>query len=90
MERCKSSLDFHFGERLYSHTNNLFKTLQGTTMAAVSGKRLANLTKEKLTKMRTDQSFDHIYANVTRKSEGVVGELTLPRKRHSGQTGGWC
>ena len=33
--------------------------------------------------MRTDQSFDHFYANVARKSEGLVGEPTLPRKRRT-------
>ena len=43
-------------------------------MAAVSGQRLANLTKEMLKKLRTDQSFDHFYANVARKSEGLLGE----------------
>ncbi|CAH3140884.1 unnamed protein product, partial [Porites evermanni] len=53
-------------------------------MAAVSGQRLANLTKEALTKMRTDQSFDYFYANVARKSESKgVGEPTLPRKRRT-------
>ena len=32
-----------------------------------------NLTKEMLTKMPTsDQSFDHYYANVSRKSEGLL------------------
>ena len=50
-------------------------------MAAISGQRLANLTKEILTKMPSDQSFDHFYANVPRKSEGLLGEPTLPRKR---------
>ena len=51
-------------------------------MAAVSGQRLANLTKEMLTKIPTnDQSFDHFYANVSRKSEGLLGEPTLPRER---------
>ena len=43
-------------------------------MAAVSGQRLANLTKETLKKIRTDQSFDHSHANVARKSEGLLGE----------------
>ena len=51
-------------------------------MAAVSGQRLANLTKGMLTKIPTsDQSFDHFYANVSRKHEGLLGEPTLPRKR---------
>ena len=84
MERFDFFFGLHLGERLYSHTDNLSKTLQGTKMAAVSGQRLANLTKETLTKMRTDQSFDYFYANVARKSEGEgVGEPTLPRKRRT-------
>ena len=29
-------------------------------------------TKETLQKMRTYQSFDHLYANVVRKSEGLL------------------
>ena len=52
-------------------------------MAAVSGQRQANLTKGTLTKIRIDQRFDHFYANVARKSEGLPGEPTLPRKRHT-------
>ena len=83
MERFDFFFGLHLGERLYSHTDNLSKTLQGTKMAAVSGQRLANLTKETLTKMRNDQNFDHFYANVSRKSEGLVGEPTLPRKRRA-------
>ena len=84
MERFDFFFGLHLGERLYSHTDNLSKTLQGTKMAAVSGQRLANLTKETLTKMRTDQSFDYLYANVVRKSEVEgVGEPTLPRKRRT-------
>ena len=83
MERFDFFFGLHLGERLYSHTDNLSKTLQGTKMAAVSGQRLANLTKEMLTKMRNDQNFDHFYANVSRKSEGLVGQPTLPRKRRA-------
>ena len=53
-------------------------------MTAVSGQRLANLTKEMLTKIPTsdhDQSFDHFYANASRKSGGLLGEPMLPRNR---------
>ena len=75
MERIDLSFALHLGEHLYSHTDNLSKDLQSTKMAAVSGRqRLANLTKETLTKIRTDQSFDHSHANVARKSEGLLGE----------------
>ena len=73
----------HLGEYLDSHTDNLSKDLQGTKMAAVSGQRLENLTKETLTKIHTDQSLDHSHANVGRKGEGLLGEPTLPRKRRT-------
>ena len=88
--RCKAQMEWfdffsalHLGEHLYCHTDNLSKDLQGTKMAAVSGQRLANLTKGTLTKICIDQSFDHSHANVARKSEGLLGEPTLPRKRHT-------
>ena len=88
--RCKAQMEWfdffsalHLGEHLYCHTDNLSKDLQGTKMAAVSGQRLANLTKGTLIKIRFDQSLDHFYANVARKSEGLLGEPTLPRKRHT-------
>ena len=91
MIRCKAQMErfdfffaLHLREHLYSHTDNLFKDLHGTNMADVSGERLANLTKETLTKIPTsDQSFDHFYANVARRSEGLLDEPTLPRKRRT-------
>lgn len=53
MDRFEFFFSFHLGERLYSYTDNLSKTLQSSKMAAVSRQRLANLTKETLT-MRID------------------------------------
>ena len=83
MERFEFFFGLHFGGQLHSHTDNLSKHLQGTKVAAVSGQglALANLTKETLTKMPSDQSFDHFYANISRKSEGLLGKPTLLRKR---------
>ena len=83
MERFDFFFGLHFGGQLHSHTDNLSKDLQGTKVAAVSrqGLALANLTKETLTKMPSDQSFDHFYANISRKSEGLLGKPTLLRKR---------
>ena len=50
-----NTFDFFFGlnlgERLFSHTDNLSKTLQKTKMSAVSGLRVANLTKQVLQKI---------------------------------------
>ena len=59
MERFDFFFALHLGNRLYSHTDNLSKDLQGTKMAAVSGQHLTNATKEMLTKIHIDQSFDH-------------------------------
>ena len=56
-----NTFDFFFGlnlgQRLFSHTDNLSKILQQTRMSAISGKRVAHLTKEVLQKMRSDASF---------------------------------
>ena len=54
---------------LFSHTDNLSKTLQQTRMSAISGKRVAHLTKEVLQKMRSDASFKSFYDAVILKSK---------------------
>ena len=70
-----------------SHTDNLSKDLQGTKMAAVSGQRLTNATKEMLTKIHTDQRFDHFLLLLpTRVKDWLVNKKAM----HSGQTRGWC
>ena len=66
MERFDFFFGLHFEGKLHSHTDNLSKDLQGT--------KVANLTKETLTKMPS-------YANISRKSEGLLGKPTLLRKR---------
>ena len=92
MKRFDFFFGLHFWERLYFHTDDRSKDLQGTKVAAVIFQRLANLTKETLTKIPTsDQSFDHFYANISRKSEGLPGEPTFPLKEiHFDQTGVCC
>ena len=57
------------GQRLFSHTDNLSKTLQQTRMSAISGKRVTHLTKEVLQKMRSDASFKSFYDAVILKSK---------------------
>ena len=57
-------LDFNYffgvnlGERLFSMTDNLSRTLLQTRMSVVQGQRLAELTKQTIQKMRTDDDFD--------------------------------
>ena len=64
MERFDFFFGLHFGGQLHSHTDYLSKDLHGTKAATVNGQglALANLTKETLTKMPSDQSFDHFYS----------------------------
>ena len=83
MKRFDFFFGLHLGGRLHSHADNLSKDLKGTKVAAVRGQglTLAYLTKETLKKMPSDQSLDHFYANISRKSEGLLGKPTLPRKQ---------
>ena len=71
------------GKLLFSHTDNLSKTLQGVKMSALSSKHVADLTKETLQKMRNHESFDSFYDCVLIKAKKFqfVGEPTLKRKQ---------
>ena len=79
-----NTFDFFFGlnlgQRVFYHTDNLSRTLQQTKMLALSGKRVACLTKEVLQKMRNDTSFRSFYDVVLRCSPRVdryyQGELS--------------
>ena len=75
----------HLGERLFSHTDNLSKTLQKTKMSAVSGQRVANLTKQVLQKMRNNECFKSFYDTVVTKSKKhpSISEPALPRQKRA-------
>ena len=62
-------VEFIVGQRLFSHTDNLSRTLQQTKMSALSGKRVACLTKDVLQNMRNDTSFRSFYDVVLLKSK---------------------
>ena len=72
-EAQMNTFDFFFGlnldERLFSHTDSLSKTLQKTKMSAVSGQRVANVTKQVLEKMRNNECFKSFYDTVLVKSK---------------------
>ena len=77
--------DLNLGERLFSHTDILSKTLQKEKMSAVGGQRLAKLTRNVLQSVRNDESCDAFYAAVLIKSKlhGSIAEPALPRKKHA-------
>ena len=82
-----TTINFFFGVNLglkiFCHTNNHFKTLQGTKMSAVSSKRVENLTKITFQNMRNDQCFELFYSSilVKAKQHSFIGEPLLLRKR---------
>ena len=60
-------------------------------MAALSGKPLANLTKETLTKMRIDQSFDVFYPiTLPARAKAWLAIQAFKKTTHFDQAGGWC
>ena len=75
-------LGLNLGQRLFSHTDNLSRTLQQTKMSALSGKRVACLTKDVLQKMRKDTSFRSFYDVVLLKSKSYpsMSGPMLPRR----------
>ena len=75
----------HLGERLFSHTDNLSKTLQKTKMSAVSGQRVANLTKQVLQKMQNNECFKSFFHSVVTKSKKhpSILEPALPRRKRA-------
>ena len=87
---CKAQMktfNFFFGlcigQRLYSITDNVSKTLQKEKMSAVSGQRLAGLTTKTIQGMRNDADYNLFYQTVSKKAEKIDGveEPVLTRKR---------
>ena len=83
-----STFDFFFGlnlgQRMFSHTDNLSRTLQQTKMSALSGKRVACFTKDVLPKMRNDTCFRSFYDVVLLKSKSypsMSGPMLARRTR---------
>ena len=83
-----NTFDFFFGlnlgQRLFSHTDNLSRTLQQTKMSALSGKRVACLTKDVLQKMRNDTSFRSFYDVVLLTSKSYPS-MSGPNRCYQGE-----
>ena len=83
MERFDLYFGLKLGKLLYSHTDNLSKTLQGEKMSAMGGKRLATLTVDVIEGMKNEESFDRIYDGCVDqiKEFPFVEKPVLKRKR---------
>ena len=81
--------NFFFGlilsQRIFSHTDNLSKTLQEEKMSAANGQYNANLTKEVLIKIRNENCFTNFYDTVLQKKQfhTSISHPELPRRRRA-------
>ena len=75
-------LGFILSQRIFSHTDNLSKTLQEVKMSSASGQFNVNLTKEVLIKIRNENCFEKFYDTVVRKKEmhPSISHPELPRR----------
>ena len=71
------------GQRLYSLTDNLSKTVQKEKMSALGAQRIASLTVTTIEGMRNDESFNMFYKSVEKKAMAFpeIEAPMLPRKR---------
>ena len=85
MEYFDLFFGLNLGYQIFSHTDNLSKTLQAEKMSACSSKSLAEMTIKVLQSMRREQSFNSFYDTVTKKSTDYefIKEAVNPRKRKS-------
>ena len=85
MESFELYFGLHLGARLYSHTDNLARSVQNKGMSACSSKRLANLTIQTLETLRNEELYGNFYETVleTAKLHQFVNRPTLKRKRRA-------
>ena len=85
MESFELYFGLHLGTGLYSHTDNLARSVQNKGMSACSSKRLANLTIQTLETLRNEERYENFYETVlkTAKLHQFVNPPTLKRKRRA-------
>lgn len=81
-----NTFTFFFGvtlsQLLFVHTDNLSKTLQGTSISAAEGQTVASMTVKTLMKIRDSDSFQLFWRTVTEKATQLgIDEPVLPRRR---------
>ena len=61
--------DLYLGQRHYSLTDDLSKTLQKVRISAVSGQCLTSFGAKTIQNMKNDSDFDLFYQSVSKKAE---------------------
>ena len=80
------TFDLFFGlnlaSRIYTHTDNLAKSVQGKKMSATSSKRVVDLTIKVLQSIRDDLHFNSFFDVVQKKAESIsfIRDPKLGRK----------
>ena len=82
------TFDFLFGVSLgaliFSHSDNLSKTLQHVNISAAEGQQLAKLTLDVLKSIRQPEHFQSFYQRVLLRQQQLdIGSPCLPRKRRA-------
>ena len=82
------TFDFLFGVSLgaliFSHSDNLSKTLQHVNISAAEGQQLAKLTLDVLKSIRQPEHFQSFYQRVLLRQQQLdIGSPCLPHKRRA-------
>ena len=83
MEKFDFFFGLNIGHRLYSHTDNLSKTLQAEKMSACTSKRTAELVVSVLEGLRNENSFKSLFQIITDNASTIdfTEQPGLPRKK---------
>ena len=87
MEKFDFFFGLSIGHRLYSHTDNLSKTLQAEKMSACTSKSTAELVVSVLDGLRNEDSFKSLFQIITDNANTIdfIEQPGLPRKRKARQ-----
>ena len=84
MEKFDFFFGLNIGQRLYSHTNNISKTLQAEKMSACTSKRNTELVVSVLEGLRNEDSFKSLFQISTDNARAIdfIEQPGLSRKKH--------
>ena len=87
MEKFDFFFGLRIGHRLYSHTDNLSKTLQAEKMSACTSKRTAELVVSVLEGLRNEDSFKSLFQIITDNASTIdfIEQPGPPRKSKAPQ-----
>ena len=87
MEKFDFFFGLNIGHRLYSHTDNLSKTLQAEKMSACTSKRTAELVVSVLEGLRNEDSFKSLFQIITDNASTIdfIEQPGPPRKSKAPQ-----